>query len=205
MINLNATELHDLAVVVATAFPVLVVAYYSAARGLIDDILRDEGPEWMVEMPTPRWTHWWLMRFLIQAVGNTRFKENKPDVFIMNERFRLASDVTFMVVFPIGFLLSLVHFIIGWRWALAGSVLLLQIAIDSLMVFGTQVSMVHLASAIAKHPRGVPPARTYWFNRQPGPLDTRPLSALMTVIAMSIVLFLAALYIAIAIQWFPAR
>jgi hypothetical protein len=42
------------------------VAYYSAARGMLDDKLEKEGPNWNVNMDTPDWTHNRVGRFLIQ-------------------------------------------------------------------------------------------------------------------------------------------
>lgn len=53
MITLNVSELHEVAVIVATAFPVLAVAYYSAARQQLDQLLTDEGPGWTVNMTIP--------------------------------------------------------------------------------------------------------------------------------------------------------
>jgi hypothetical protein len=66
MVTLHASGLEDLALVIGTAFPVLAVAYYSAARGMLDDKLEKEGPNWNVNMDTPDWTHNRIGRFLIQ-------------------------------------------------------------------------------------------------------------------------------------------
>jgi hypothetical protein len=149
MIQLQIAELHDVAVVAGTAFPVLAVAYYSAGRALIDDKLREEGPEWSVDMPTPNWTHNRPGRFLLQLGNNARFPEGQVDVIRITERFRLATDRNFMITFSFGFLLALMYLTLDWRWTLAVSVLLLQFTIDTLILFGTQVSMIKLASALA--------------------------------------------------------
>ena len=91
-----------------------------------------------------------------------------------------------MITFSFGFLLAVAYLILGWRWTLAVSVLLLQFTIDTLIVFGTQVSMIHLASVLAdpaqkKAPAG--PAKTFWGTRTPS-LTTRPMSALISIMAM---------------------
>jgi hypothetical protein len=140
MVTIDATGLEDLALVIGTAFPVLAVAYYSAARGMLDDKLKEEGPEWNVDMPIPDWARKKVWRFLIQLCGNIRFRDE--DMFPFNERFKLSTDRGFMLTLPIGFALTLAYLIFSWRWTLALSIVLLQVTIDILILFGTQVSMI---------------------------------------------------------------
>jgi hypothetical protein len=181
MTTIDTEGLHDAALVIGTAFPVLAVAYYSAARGMLDDKLQADGPEWNVDMPTPEWAHNKIGRFLIQLCGNVRFNDDKQDLFPFNERFKLSTDRGFMLAFPLGFVLTLAYLLFSWRWALALSIVLLQLTINILILFGTQVSMIRLASAIAdprfKQSQKQPPKS---FSRSSAsPLDTRPMAALI--------------------------
>jgi hypothetical protein len=191
MVTLDAKGLEDLALVIGTAFPVLAVAYYSAARGMLDDKLEKEGPEWNVDMPTPEWTHNKFWRFLIQMGGNIRFRQGKPDIFPFNERFKLSTDRAFMLTLPIGFVLTLAYLIFSWRWALALSIVLLQVTIDVLILFGTQVSMIRLASAVAKPPANssnLEPPKSFWKSKPAPSLDTQPMAGLIRVFVMSSIL-----------------
>jgi hypothetical protein len=206
MTTLNATDLRDVALVIGTAFPVLAVAYYSAARGMLDDKLQAEGPEWNVDMPTPKWTHNRLGRYLIQASGNIRFREGKPDIFPFNERFKLSTDRGFVLALPLGFMLTLAYLLFSWRWALTVSIVLLQVTIDILILFGTQVSMIRLASAIAdpcyKRSQLEPPKPLWGKSEKPThPLDTRPMAALIRAFVISSVLFCLALAAAIVVEF----
>jgi hypothetical protein len=205
MVELQITELHDVAVVVGTAFPVLAVAYYSAGRAMIDDKLREEGPEWSVDMPTPEWARNRPGRFLLQLGAFSRFPEGQPDVFRITERFRLATDRNFIITFACGFLLTLAYLTLGWRWALAVSVLLLQFTIGTLIFFATQVSMIHLASALEDSINKEAHAGPVGSSRrgQKSSLATRPMSGLITVTVMGYLLIGAALLIAIVIWWAP--
>lgn len=201
MTTIDATGLEDLALVIGTAFPVLAVAYYSAARGMLDDKLQAEGPEWNVDMLTPEWTHNKPGRFLVQLCGNVRFRDDKQDYFPLNERFKLSTDRGFMLTLPIGFALTLAYLIFSWRWTLALSIVLLQVTIDILILFGTQVSMIRLASAIANPPSGphLPPPKS--FSGSPGKsLDTQPMAALIRAFVMSALLFCLAVCVAIIVQ-----
>ena len=206
MVTLDANGLGDLALVIGTAFPVLAVAYYSAARGMLDDKLEKEGPEWNVDMPTPVWTHNRVGRFLIQACGNIRFREGKQDIFPFNERFRLSTDRAFMLTLPLGFALTLAYLIFSWRWALALSIVLLQATIDTLFLFGTQVSMIRLASAIDKPPPNtshLQPPKAFWGSsgKSVPALDTRPMAALIYAFVMSSVLLGLAVCAAIVVEF----
>lgn len=205
MVTLDAKSLGDLAVVTGTAFPVLAVAYYSAARGMLDDKLEKEGADWNVDMDTPDWAHNRVGRFLIQVGGNTRFREGpgEQDKLPFNERFRLATDRTFMLTMPLGFALTLAYLIFSWRWTLALSIVFLQGTICTLIVFGTQVSMIRLASVIAKPPPDASdrqPAKTFWGS--PGKsLRTRPMAALIRAVVVSAVLLGLAVYAAIIVEF----
>jgi len=205
MVTLDANGLEDLALVIGTAFPVLAVAYYSAARGMLDDKLEKEGPEWNVGMPTPAWAHNRVGRFLIQACGNIRFPEGNQDVFPFNERFKLSTDRGFILTLPLGFALTLAYLTFSWRWALALSIVLLQVTIDILILFGTQVSMVRLASAIAKPSPDTStrqPPKAFWKSSgKPTPtLETRPMAALIRTFVISLVLLGLAVSAAIIIE-----
>jgi hypothetical protein len=194
MVTLDAKGLEDLALVIGTAFPVLAVAYYSAARGMLDYKLENEGPEWHVDMPIPGWARkkFWLL--LIQAGGNIRFSEDKQDGFPLNERFKLSADRAFMLAMPLGFALTLAYLMFSWRWTLSLSIVLLQVTIDILILFGTQVSMIRLASAIAD-PRwkDVHPQPPKSFSGSPGKsLDTQPMAALIRAFVMSLILTILA-------------
>jgi hypothetical protein len=183
MITINAGGLEDLALVIGTAFPVLAVAYYSAARGMLDDKLRDEGPDWSVNLIAPGWTRKNPARFLVQKFGNIHSGDGGHDHFSLDERFKLSTDRSFMLAMPLGFILTLAYLLFSWRWALAASLVVLQFTIGTLIMFGTQVSMIKLASAIA--------ARTAQESgqQQPPPgsggsadknaLNSRPMSALI--------------------------
>ena len=202
MVTLDAKSLEDLALVIGTAFPVLAVAYYSAARSMLDDKLEEEGPEWNVNMDIPTWTRNRVGHFLIQAGGNTRFREGQPDKFPFNERFRLATDRNFMLTMPLGFALTLAYLIFSWRWTLALSIVLLQGTIGTLIIFGTQVSMIRLASAIAKlTPNGsdLQPAEAFW-RRDGKSLRTRPMGGLIRAVVVSVVLLGLAICAAIIVQ-----
>ncbi len=203
MVTLDASGLEDLALVIGTAFPVLAVAYYSAARGMLDDKLKEEGPEWNVDMATPGWTHNKPGRFLIQLCGNIRFRDDKQDYFPLNERFKLSTDRSFMLTLPIGFALTLAHLIFSWRWALALSIVLLQVTIDILILFGTQVSMIRLASAIANPPSSQSPLQPpRSFSGSSGKsLDTEPMAALIRAFVMSSLLLVLAVCAAIIVQF----
>jgi hypothetical protein len=190
MVTLDARSLGDLAVVIGTAFPVLAVAYYSAARGMLDDKLEKEGAYWNVNMYTPDWAHNRVGRFLIQVGGNTRFRDGEEDELPFNERVRLATDGTFILTMPLGFALTLAYLIFSWRWTLALSIVFLQGTICTLIVFGTQVSMIRLASVIAKPPPNasdLQPAEVFWgwSNKS---LKTRPIAALIRAVLVSAVL-----------------
>ncbi len=158
-------------------------------------------------MDTPDWTHNRVGRFLIQAGGNTRFYEGQPDKFPFNERFRLSVDTAFMLILPIGFALTLAYLIFSWRWALALSIVFLQGAIDILIIFGTEVSMIRLASAIAAEP---PPTtsdlqlpKTFWGSsgKSVPELKTRPAAALIRAGVMSLVLLGLAVCAAIIVEF----
>jgi hypothetical protein len=190
MVTLHDKSLEDLALVIGTAFPVLAVAYYSAARGMLDDKLEKEGPDWNVDMDIPDWARNRVGRFLIQVFGNTRFREDRPDKLPFNERVRLATDRTFMLTMPPGFALTLAYLIFSWRWTLALSIVFLQGTISTLIVFGTQVSMIRLASVIAKPPfnrSNLQPAEAFW-GWSGKSLRTRPLAALIRAVMVSAVL-----------------
>lgn len=198
MVTLDANGLEDLALVIGTAFPVLAVAYYSAARGMLDDKLREEGPEWNVDMHIPEWARRNVWRFLIQACGNIRFRKGKQDYFPFNERFKLSTDRGFMLTLPIGFALTLAYLIFSWRWTLALSIVFLQVTIDILILFGTQVSMIRLASAIAKPPSNAPnrqAPKAFWgsSNKSVPSLDTEPMAALIRAFVMSSLLLVLAI------------
>ena len=123
----------------------------------------------------------------------------------MTERFRLATDRNFIITFTWGFLLTLAYLTLGWRWTLAVSVLLLQFTIGTLIVFATQVSMIHLASVLAdpiKKKAHAEPVRSL-PGGQKSSLTTRPMSGLITVTVMTWLLIGAALLIAIVIWWAP--
>lgn len=206
MITIDTASLHDVALVIGTAFPVLAVAYYSAARGMLDDKLQAEGPEWNVDMPIPEWTRNKLGRFLIQMFGNTRFREGRANKFPFNERFKLSTDRGFVLALPLGFILTLAYLLFSWRWALALSIVLLQVTIDILILFGTQVSMIRLASAIAdpRHERSdSEPAKSFWGSpdKPASPLDTRPMAALIRAFVISSLLLCIAVYAAIIVGW----
>lgn len=193
MTTINIEGLNDVALVIGTAFPVLAVAYYSAARGMLDDKLQTEGPEWNVDLLTPRWTHKRFWRRMIQWFGRVRFRDGEPDLFPLNERFKLSTDRSFMFAMPIGFMLTLAYLLFSWRWALAGSIVLLQVTIDTLILFGTQVSMIRLASAIAADRRSresgqQPPQSSGSPGAAIGSLDTRPMAALIRAFVMSLLL-----------------
>jgi hypothetical protein len=201
MTTIDATGLEDLALVIGTAFPVLAVAYYSAARGMLDDKLKEEGPEWNVDMPIPEWARKKVWGFLIQLCGNIRFREE--GMFPFNERFKLSTDRGFMLTLPIGFALTLAYLIFSWRWTLALSIVLLQVTIDILILFGTQVSMIRLASAIAD-PRwkGSHPQPPESFSGSPGKsLNTQPMAALIRAFVMSSLLLVLAVCAAIIVQF----
>ena len=205
MVTLDANGLEDLALVIGTAFPVLAVAYYSAARGMLDDKLEKEGPEWNVNMPTPAWAHNGVGRILIQACGNTRFREGEQDSFPFNERFRLSTDRAFMQTLPLGFALTLAYLIFSWRWALALSIVLLQGTVDTLIIFGTQVSMIRLASVIAKPPPNTSdlrPAEAFWhfWRSSRKSLKTRPMAALIRAFVVSVVLLGLAICAAVFVE-----
>ena len=197
MVTLDSSGLEDLALVIGTAFPVLAVAYYSAARGMLDDKLKEAGPEWNVEMHIPRWARKKFWRLLIQFFGNVRFREDRQDYFPFNERFKLSTDRTFTLALPFGFALTLAYLIFSWRWALAASIVLLQFTIDVLILFGTQVSMIRLASAIADPPGGTAPEPPTTFRRKPAKsLDTEPMAALIRAFAMASLLLILAVCVA---------
>jgi hypothetical protein len=203
MVTLDADGLKDLTLVIGTAFPVLAVAYYSAARGMLDDMLREKGPEWNVDMPLPQWARRRVWRFLIELCGNIRFPKDKKDYFPLNERFKLSTDRGFILALPIGFALTLAYLIFSWRWALSLSIVLLQVTIDILILFGTQVSMIRLASAIAD-PRwkGSQPQPPQSFRRSPGKsLDTQPMAALIRAFVISLVLLVLAVCAAVVVQF----
>jgi hypothetical protein len=194
MTTIDATGLEDLTLVIGTAFPVLAVAYYSAARGMLDDKLKENGPEWNVDMPTPEWTRNKVGRFLIQLCGNVRFREDRQDYFPLNERFKLSTDRAFMLALPIGFALTLAYLIFSWRWALALSIVLLQFTIGILILFGTQVSMIRLASAIADPVRdrsNLQPPKSFSGSSVKS-LDTEPMAGLIRAFVMSWLLLILA-------------
>jgi len=206
MITIDAAGLHDLALVIGTAFPVLAVAYYSAARGMLDDKLQAEGPEWNVDMPTPKWTRNKPGRYLVQMFGNVRFRDGKQDIIPLNERFRLSTDRTFILALPVGFMLTLAYLLFSWRWALALSIVFLQVTIDILILFGTQVSMIRLASSITdaqgKESHHQPPERFWGPSGKPAPpLDTVPMDALIRAFVISSLLLFLSVYAAIIVQW----
>jgi hypothetical protein len=192
MTTIDAEGLQNVSLVIGTAFPVLAVAYYSAARGMLDDKLRDEGPEWHVDLLIPRWTRNKLVRFLVKAFGNVRLSENKPNYFPLNERFKLSTDRAFMLAMPLGFMLLIAYLLFSWRWALAASIVLLQVIIGILILFGTQVSMIKLASAITAHPaqeadQQQPPRRFFGKSNKTA-LDTQPMEALIRAYVMFLLL-----------------
>jgi hypothetical protein len=193
MITIDAGGLEDLALVIGTAFPVLAVAYYSAARGMLDDKLRDEGPDWSVDLIAPGWTQKNPARFLVRKFGNIRSRDGGHGYFSLDEKFKLSTDRSFMLAMPIGLILTLAYLLFSWRWALAASLVVLQFTIGTLIMFGTQVSMIKLASAIANPPAqksGQQPPQ----EQQPPPtsgtssLDTRPMSALIRAWVMQYLL-----------------
>jgi hypothetical protein len=192
MTTIDAEGLQNVALVIGTAFPVLAVAYYSAARGMRDDKLQTEGPEWHVDLLIPQWTRNKVVRFLLKAFGNVHLTEGQPDYFPLNERFKLSTDRAFMLAMPLGFMLTIAYLLFSWRWALAVSIVLVQVIIGILILFGTQVSMIKLASAIAAHPTQESgeqqPPRRFWGKSNKTALNTRPMSALIRTYVMFILL-----------------
>jgi len=204
MITIDSEGLQNVSLVIGTAFPVLAVAYYSAARGMLDDKLRDEGPEWHVDLLIPQWTRNKLVRFLLKAFGNVHLSEDKPNYFPLNERFKLSTDRAFMLTMSIGFTLVIAYLLFSWRWALAVSIVLLQVIIGILILFGTQVSMIKLASAIAARPAQEAdqhqPPRRFFGKSNKASLDTRPMAALIRTYVMFLLLVGLGLAAAVVVE-----
>lgn len=205
MTTLDAEGLQNVALVIGTAFPVLAVAYYSAARGMLDDKLQTDGPEWHVDLAIPQWTRNRLVRLLLKMFGNVDLADDQLNYFPLNERFKLSTDRAFMLAMPIGFILTIAYLLFSWRWALAVSIVLLQVIIGILILFGTQVSMIKLASAIAAHPTQEAgqqqPPRRFWGTSNKTALDTRPMSALIRTYVMFILLVGLGIAAAIVVEF----
>lgn len=204
MITIDAEGLQNVSLVIGTAFPVLAVAYYSAARGMLDDKLRDEGPEWHVDLLLPQWTRNNLVRFLVKAFGNVHLSGDEPNYFPLNERFKLSTDRAFMLAMPFGFMLVIAYLLFSWRWALAASIVLLQVIIGILVLFGTQVSMIKLASAIAARPaqeagQQQPPRRFFGRSNKTA-LDTQPMAALIRAYVMFLLLVGLGVAVAVVVE-----
>lgn len=209
MTTIDALGLQNVSLVIGTAFPVLAVAYYSAARGMLDDKLRDDGPDWHVDLLIPQWTRNKLVKFLVKAFGNVRLSEVNSNHFPLNERFKLSTDRSFMLAMPLGFVLVIAYLLFSWRWALAASIVLLQIIIGILILFGTQVSMIKLASAIAARPAREAdqqqPPRRFFGKSNKSALDTRPMAALIRAYVMFLLLVALGVAAAVLVEFAKVR
>ena len=99
-----------------------------------------------------QWTRNKVVRLLLKAFGNVHLSDDQPNHFPLNERFKLSTDRAFMLAMPLGSMLTIAYLLFTWRWALAVRIVLLQVIVGILILFGKQVSMIKLASAIAARP-----------------------------------------------------
>ena len=60
------------ALVVATTYPVLAVAYYSAARDQLDDVFDRIGPGWQARIVVPKWAQRGMFGWITRFLSNTR-------------------------------------------------------------------------------------------------------------------------------------
>jgi hypothetical protein len=140
-------------VLLGTTYPVLAVAYYSAARSGLDSIMDAMGPDWRATIAIPPWARRRPFAAVVRFVVNTHDEDQRepdtsgpdPSEFVIDERFRLATDRLFNVVFPVGFLLSLVAVAFHVRWALALALVGVAWVTAIVLLYATQTSMIRFA------------------------------------------------------------
>lgn len=145
--SLNVDETST-AMIVAGTYPVLAVAYYSAARAQLDDVFDRSGPDRAVTVAVPPWAQRPPFASITRFVVNVRPPEGSPDVIdkvVIDERLLLATDRIFNLMFPLGFLLSIVAVAFEVRWALALAVVGVAWVAAVVLLYATQTSMIRFA------------------------------------------------------------
>jgi uncharacterized membrane protein len=194
MFEVADDQLRDLCIVVATALPVLAVAYYSGLRTdkILDDELLSKGPDWGISVPVDsRWRRQPLRMMIELSVGGELEAEGEVEPKIrIGEDFRTGADRAFLVSFPLGLLLALIGLVTYWRWAIGASVVFVLWTVGTIIAYSAEATIVRVE--LAK--RGQE-------SSQRARAETRPFVLLFTVAATSTISVVVAIVLAVLLAW----
>jgi hypothetical protein len=155
---LSFQDVRDAVPFLCTAFPVIALAYYAGARELLDDLIGDHGAlnieagelssdasgGWQVVIPVPESFRAGVRQSVLKWLG-TKYSADGAAIQI-TETFRLGADRVFLLMFPSGFLLSLLIYVHPVLWILGLCISLLGGLTCAFLFFATQVSAIKIAA-----------------------------------------------------------